>query len=121
MKILVVDDERIVLESCKRILEDRFDVMTAGSAQEALEAMSREGAGMVLLDVKMPNKNGMSLLREVKEKWPQVPVIVMSGYATKDMVEQVSRAEAALFIEKPFTPDELMEAVAGVIEKEGQA
>ena len=120
MKILVVDDERIVLESCKRILEDRFDLMTAGSAQEALEAMDREGVGMVLLDVKMPNKNGMSLLNEVKEKWPAVPVIVMSGCATKDMVEQVSRAEAATFIEKPFTPNELLEAVARVIEKEGQ-
>jgi len=115
----VVDDESIVLESCKRVLEDRFDVMTAGSAHEALEAMDREAIGIILLDVKMPNRNGMSLLREVKAKYPDVPVIVMSGYATKDMVEQVSRAEAAMFIEKPFTPDELMEAVARVIEKEG--
>lgn len=120
MKILVVDDESIVLNSCKRVLEERFDVMTAGSAQEALEAMEREGVGILLLDVKMPNKDGLSLLKEVKEKWPNVPVIIMSGYATKDMVEEVSRAEAATFIEKPFTPDEIMQAVAGVIEKEGQ-
>ena len=63
----------------------------------------------------MPGKDGMSLLREVKEKWPNIPVIVMSGYATTETVEQVSRTEAATFIAKPFTPDELVEAVAKVI------
>jgi DNA-binding NtrC family response regulator len=68
----------------------------------------------------MPGKDGMSLLREVKEKWPNVPVIVMSGYATTDTVEEVSRTDAVTFIAKPFTPDELVEAVAKVIEKEGK-
>jgi len=121
MKILVVDDEGIVLESCKRVLEDRFEVILVKSAEAALEAMRRETIGMILLDVKMPGKDGMSVLNEVKEKWPNIPVIVMSGYATTEMVEQVSRTEAATFIEKPFTPDELVEAVAKVIEKEGKA
>jgi DNA-binding NtrC family response regulator len=118
MKILVVDDESIVLESCKRALEDRFEVILAGSADAALEALGRATIGMILLDIKMPGKDGMSILREVKEKWPNIPVIVMSGYATPEMVEQVSRTEAATFIAKPFIPDELVESVAKVIEKE---
>jgi DNA-binding NtrC family response regulator len=121
MKILVVDDESIVLESCKRVLEDCFEVIPARSADAALEAIRREAIGMILLDIKMPGKDGMSLLREVKEKWPNIPVVVMSGYATNEMVEQVSRTEAATFIAKPFIPDELVEAVAKVIEKEGKA
>lgn len=120
MKILVVDDESIVLESCKRVLEDRFDVITAGSAHEALEAMDRKAVEIILLDVKMPIKDGISLLREIKERWPDIPVIVMSGYATKEMAEEISRTEAATFLEKPFTPDELLETLAGVIEKEGR-
>jgi DNA-binding NtrC family response regulator len=119
MKILVVDDESIVLDSCKRVLEDCFQVILTRSAEAALEAMRRETIGMILLDIKMPGKDGMSLLRELKEKWPNIPVIVMSGYATTETVEQVSRTEAATFIAKPFTPDELVEAVAKVIEKEG--
>jgi DNA-binding NtrC family response regulator len=119
MKILVVDDEGIVLESCKRVLEDRFEVILARSADAALEAIRRETIGMILLDIKMPGEDGLSMLREVKDKWPNIPVIVMSGYATPEMVEQVSRTEAATFIAKPFTPDELVEAVARVIEKEG--
>src|SRR5512136_168571 len=119
MKILVVDDESIVLASCKRVLEDCFEVILARSAERALEVIRRETIGIILLDIKMPGKDGMSLLKEVKEKWPNIPVIVMSGYATTETVEQVSRTEAATFISKPFTPDELVEAVAKVIEKEG--
>jgi DNA-binding NtrC family response regulator len=120
MKILVVDDEGIVLESCRRVLVDRFEVITASSADAALDVLRREPVEMILLDIKMPVKDGMSLLKEVKEKWPNIPVIVMSGYATTETVEQVSRTEAATFIAKPFTPDELVEVVAKVIGKEGK-
>jgi DNA-binding NtrC family response regulator len=120
MKILVVDDEGIVLESCRRVLVDRFEVITASSADTALDVLRRETIEMILLDIKMPGKDGMSLLQEVKEKWPNIPVIVMSGYATTETVEQVSRTEAATFIAKPFTPDELVEVVAKVIGKEGK-
>jgi DNA-binding NtrC family response regulator len=120
MKILVVDDESIVLESCRRVLEDSFEVIAARSAEAALETLHRETIGLILLDIKMPGKDGMTLLREVKDKCPNIPVIVMSGYATTETVEQVSRTEAVTFIAKPFTPDELVEAVAKVIEKEGK-
>jgi DNA-binding NtrC family response regulator len=116
----VVDDEGIVLESCRRVLVDRFEVITASSADTALDVLRREPVEMILLDIKMPGKDGMSLLKEVKEKWPNIPVIVMSGYATTETVEQVSRTEAATFIAKPFTPDELVEVVAKVIGKEGK-
>jgi DNA-binding NtrC family response regulator len=121
MKILVVDDESIVLESCKRVLEGRFEVITASSVDAALEVIGREPVAMILLDIKMPGKDGMSLLRVVKENWPNIPVMVMSGYATMGTVDQVSKTEAATFIAKPFTPDELVEAVAKVLEKEGKA
>jgi len=120
MKILVVDDESIVLESCKRVLEDSFEVIAARSADAALEVIAREPIEVILLDIKMPGKDGMTFLREVKDRWPNIPVIVMSGYATTQTVEQVSRTEAATFIAKPFTPIELLEAVAKVMEKEGK-
>jgi DNA-binding NtrC family response regulator len=67
----------------------------------------------------MPGRDGMSLMREVKEKWPEVPVIIMSGYVTNETVTQVSKTDAASFIAKPFTPDELAEAIRKVLEKEG--
>ena len=118
MKILVVDDERIVLESCRRVLGDRFALHLAKSAYEALEAMSREVFSLILLDIKMPGKDGMTLMREVKDKWPNIPVIIMSGYVTNETLEEVAKIEAATFLAKPFTPDELVQAVDQVLTKE---
>jgi DNA-binding NtrC family response regulator len=117
MKILVVDDESIVLESCKRVLADCFEVIPAMSVDAALEVIRREAIGVILLDIKMPGRDGMSLLREVKEKWPNIPVIVMSGYTTTETVELVSRTEAATFIAKPFTPDQLLRAVKTAVDQ----
>jgi len=118
MKILVVDDERIVLESCRRVLGDRFDVGLAKSAEEALEAINREAFSLILLDIKMPHKDGMTFMRQVKETWPEIPVIIMSGYVTMKTMEEVAKTDAATFLAKPFTPDELVQAVDQVLTKE---
>jgi len=118
MKILVVDDERIVLESCRRVLGDRFDVSLAKSAEEALEAMNHEVFTLILLDIKMPGKDGMAVLRQVKARWPDIPVIIMSGYVTSETLEEVAKTDAATFLAKPFTPDELVQAVDQVLMKE---
>jgi DNA-binding NtrC family response regulator len=121
MNILIVDDEHIVLDSCKRVLEaDGYSVTLVTSADTALEAMSAQVFSLILMDIKMPGRDGMSLMREVKEKWPDVPVIIMSGYATNETLTQVSKTDAASFIAKPFTPDELAEAIRKVLEKEGR-
>jgi DNA-binding NtrC family response regulator len=118
MKILVVDDERIVLESCRRVLLDRFDVSLARSGFEALEIMRRESFSLILLDIKMPHKDGMTLMRQVKATWPEIPVIIMSGYVTMETMEEVAKTDAATFLAKPFTPDELVQAVDQVLKKE---
>lgn len=118
MRILVVDDERIVLESCKRVLLDRFDVSLAKSGSEALEIMGRESFSLIFLDIKMPGTDGMTLMRKVKEKRPEIPVIMMSGYVTAEMMKEVAGTDAATFLAKPFTPDELLQAVDQVLTKE---
>ena len=120
MKILVVDDQKIVLDSCKRILEeDGFAVTLATSADEAVEWIKTETFSLMLVDIKMPGRDGMSLMRQVKEKWPHIPIIVMSGYTTPETIAEVSEMDAATFIAKPFTPDELLDAICQVIQREG--
>jgi DNA-binding NtrC family response regulator len=118
MKILVVDDEWIVLESCKRVLSKRFEVSLAKSAEFALELMSKEAFSVILLDIKMPGMDGMTFLGQVRGRWPDVPVIIMSGYATHETIEAVAQTDAATFLAKPFTPDELVEALNHVLTKE---
>lgn len=119
MKILVVDDESIVLDSCQKVLESEgFDVYLVPSADKALDAMKNKNFGLLLVDVKMPGHDGFCLMREVKEKWPDIPIIVMSGYPTNDTITDGTKMGAAAFIPKPFTPDELLETVHQVIPQE---
>jgi DNA-binding NtrC family response regulator len=116
MQILVVDDERIVLESCKRVLESSgFNVLLVTSADKALKAIAEKKPILILIDVKIPERNGMYLMRQVKDKWPDIPIIVMSGYYTPETVVEAEKLGAARFIAKPFTPDELLKTVRQVI------
>ena len=119
MKILVIDDEPVVLTSCRKVLEeDGFDAYLVPSADEALKAMKKEVFDLLLVDVKMPKHDGIYLMQKVKEKWPDVPIIVMSGYPTPDTITDGAKMGADAFIAKPFTPDELLETIRQVIQKE---
>ncbi|MBW2005898.1 MAG: response regulator [Deltaproteobacteria bacterium] len=119
MKILVVDDEGIILDSCRRVLEeDGLDVLLVTSADKAIAAIEDEEPSVLLMDVKMPVRDGMDLMREVKERWPTMPIIVMSGYHTTETIEEADKMGAVAFINKPFTPDELLETIRQVIQKE---
>ena len=119
MKILVIDDEQVVLNSCQRVLEaEGFEVALVPSVTDALEALEREEFSLLLIDVKMPGHNGMYLMEAVRERWPQIPTIIMSGYDTAETVQEAARKGASTFIAKPFTPDELIETVRQVMKKE---
>ena len=119
MKILVVDDEDIVLESCQAVFElEGFEALLVPSADKALGAMKNNDFDLLLIDVKMPKKDGMYLMGKIKEQWPDIPIIVMSGYYTTETIQEAIRMGAATFIAKPFEPDELIKIVRQVIEKE---
>jgi len=119
MKILVVDDEPVVLNSCRKVLEeDGFDVCLVSSADEALKLIEDEDFDLLLVDVKMPKHDGIYLMQKVKQQWPDIPIIGMSGYTTPDTITDGLKMGAAAFIAKPFTPDELIKELRQVISKE---
>ena len=119
MKILVVDDEDIVLESCQAVFElEGFEVMLVPSADKAIEAMKNDNFALLLIDVKMPKHDGMYLMEKIKEQWPNIPIIVMSGYYTTETIKEAFKMGAANFIAKPFEPDELVKTVRLMIKKE---
>ncbi len=121
MRILVVDDEPIVLTCCQRILEDQgHTVHLVGSADEAITVMEDEPFEILLVDIKMPIRDGIDLVREIKEKWPQTSVVVMTGYATPGTIRKSRSVKADRFISKPFTPDELLEILQTIISKGGR-
>jgi len=119
MKILVVDDENIVLSSCRLILEaENFEVLLAESVEQALNILKNEIPALLLIDVKMPAQDGMYLMEKVKTRWPEIPIIVMSGYPVDGTIKAAADLGAATFIAKPFTPDELLETVESILQKE---
>jgi DNA-binding NtrC family response regulator len=118
MKILVVDDDAIVIKSCKRILEaEGLEVSTVPSADEALEMIKKYEFDLLLIDVKMPKHDGMFLMREILKVIPEMPIIVMSGYPTPETVSDVLKLGATQFIPKPFRPDELIKTIRPVLQK----
>jgi DNA-binding NtrC family response regulator len=118
MKILVVDDDAIVIKSCRRILEaEGFEIIAVPGADEALEKIKSSEFDLLLMDVKMPKHDGIFLMREIKKNWPDIPIIVMSGYPTPETIADVLKLGATQFIPKPFRPDELVKSVRQVTQK----
>lgn len=85
MKILVVDDEKNILMLYKAELEDEgYSVVTANSGKEALEIFEKENPDLVTLDILMPDIDGIQVLRQMKEKKPNLPIIMLTAYDYRD-------------------------------------
>lgn len=111
-RILVVDDEDIVRTSCSRTLSpEGYEVRLAKNGVEGLKMASEERFDLVLTDLKMPDMDGIEVLRIIKEKWPETAVIIVTGYQTVDTAVKAIKLGAYDYIEKPFTPDALISAV----------
>lgn len=85
MKILVVDDEKNILKLYKAELEEEgYNVVTANSGREALEVFEKEQPDLVTLDILMPDIDGIQVLRQMKEKKPTLPIIMLTAYDYRD-------------------------------------
>jgi DNA-binding response OmpR family regulator len=121
-KALVIDDEQIVLDSVKKILsQENFDVDTAVSSRIGLGLALDNPYDIVLTDIRMPEIGGMRILRDVKRAKPSVPVVMITGYATVQNSVQAMKLGATDYIEKPFTPEELVKRVMAAIDAAGSA
>jgi DNA-binding response OmpR family regulator len=111
-KILVVDDEKGICENVQKILaKNNYEVTQALSAQDALEKMAEASYSLLISDIVMPEKNGLELLKLVKEQWPLTKVIMMTAYASTDTAMKAIRLGALDYIPKPFTPKEIRDTV----------
>ena len=99
--VLLVDDEPRFRTSTQKILDRRgFETMVAGTGEEALERIA-EGPDVVILDIKMPGMDGLTALRELKRRAPDVPVIMLSGHGSEDAARAALREGAFDFLAKP--------------------
>ena len=112
-QVLVIDDEQIVLDSVSQILTDEnYEVDVSLSGREGLDWAIERPYDIVLTDIRMPDIGGMKVLRDVKRVKPSLPVVIITGYATTKSAVQAMKLGAEEYIEKPFEPEELIDAVA---------
>jgi len=116
-KVLVIDDERIVIDSITKILkEERIDVEATLSGRQGLETALKKDYDLVLTDLRMPDIGGMRVLRDLKRAKPSLPVVMITGYATVPSAVQAMKLGAAEILEKPFSPDGLVAVVQKALE-----
>jgi DNA-binding NtrC family response regulator len=112
-KALVIDDEQIVLDSVSALLTDEgFEVDVSLHGRQGLDWAIERNYDVVLTDIRMPDIGGMKVLRDVKRINPTLPVIMITGYASVESAVQAMKLGAAEYIEKPFEPEQLLDAVS---------
>ncbi|MDH5468755.1 MAG: sigma-54 dependent transcriptional regulator [Candidatus Aminicenantes bacterium] len=108
VNILVIDDEETIRDACRQILKkEGYSVKTAEDGIEGLRLFRTEFFHAVLLDLKLPDMDGMEILSQIKEEHPKTPVIIITGYASIDSAIEAMKRGASDYLSKPFSPEQL--------------
>ena len=119
-KILIVDDEADLRNLFTSVLEDQYEVAQAVNGAGLQKAFAQPPPDVVLLDVKLPDADGLELLPQIKKRWPDTEVIVLTGHGTISMAVEAGRGGAYNFLSKPFENEKLMADVKCAIERKEQ-
>jgi len=117
-KVLVIDDEEIARISCQRVLKrEGIEVRLAAGGREGLEMVVKNPPDLALVDLKMPEMDGVEVVRRIQAHDPNIVSIIITGYATIESAVAVMKQGAYDYLPKPFTPDELLIVVKRGLEK----
>ncbi len=118
MRILLVDDHAIVRRGLQQILSDEYENLVFGEAEnagDALDQVIRSEWDVVVLDISMPGRSGLDVLKEIKRERPKLPILVLSIHPEDQFATRVLKAGAAGYMTKESAPEELMTAITKVI------
>ena len=111
-RILVIDDEEVVGESLRKTLnEEGYEIETARSGQEGLRKGRNGNFDLVIVDLKMPDINGLDVIKSIKAEQPDAMMVMITGYSTVDSATEALRTGAFDYVPKPFTPGEITSVV----------
>ena len=115
-RILIVDDERGIRSTLSGILGDEgYRPLAAGTGQEALARIGEEVPDLVILDIWLPEMDGIEVLAEVKRQWPELPVVMMSGHGTIETAVKATKLGAYDFVEKPLSLEKTLLVVKNAL------
>ncbi|MBI5639880.1 MAG: response regulator [Nitrospirae bacterium] len=119
-KILVLDDDPVVTLSCKRILgAEGYNIITTGTGEDAIKKVGQEEFDLLITDIRLPDVNGITVLRESKIVQPKLDVVIITGYPTFEDARESVKLGAFEFIEKPFTPEFMLNVARKVFDNRG--
>jgi CheY-like chemotaxis protein len=119
--VLLVDDDREMLLALQEGFArygDAFSVLLAGDGMEALEYLKRQPVSLVVTDLKMPRVDGFELLATIMANFPDIPVIIITGYSTPEMERLARKGGAVAFVAKPFLIENLARQIIGMLRQE---
>ncbi len=119
-RILAVDDAAIILTRITNALQNDYEVITVNSGERALKYLEMEKPDLILLDIQMPQKNGIETLRTIRamKGREDIPVIMLTGVEDKDFVIESAKLGICDYILKPFYSEDLIKRICRVFEKE---
>lgn len=119
-KIIVLDDDPVITLSCKRILgAEGYNVVTAENGKEALKKIEKEEFDLLISDIRLPDINGIIVLKESKIMQPKLDVVIITGYPNLGDANESVRLGALEYIEKPFTPEFMINTAGKIFDKRG--
>lgn len=117
--ILVVDDDPVALLALDKTLTARgYEVTTAQSGADAIELLSKQHFDLLLTDLVMEDPNGMEVLKEAKNRHPEIMALILTGFADMESAISALRHDADDYLQKPLNPDELSLRVSGALERQ---
>lgn len=117
IQLLLVDDHPIVRTGLRTLLESEADMKVVGEAANAREALTmtaRLQPDVVLLDIRLPDKSGLTVCRQIRQRWPRIQILVLTSYADENLVYDAIDAGAAGYILKNLGTSELLQAIRAV-------
>jgi two-component system, NarL family, invasion response regulator UvrY len=118
IKILIADDHAVVREGVKHILSEMPDMVVAGEAgrgQEVLERVGKKEYDLILLDIAMPGRDGLEILKDLKLQKPKLPVLILSMFPEEQYALRALKSGASGYLTKDSIPDELIKAIQKIM------
>ena len=118
IKILIADDHAVVREGVKHILSEMPDMVIAGEAgkgQEVLEKVGKNEYDLILLDIAMPGRDGLEILKDLKLQKPKLPVLILSMFPEEQYALRALKSGASGYLTKDSIPDELIKAIQKIV------
>ncbi len=115
-RVLLVDDNRTLCKTMSYILERKgYEVQIAGDGDAAIERVREQAFDLILMDIKMPDLNGVETYRRIKDIRPDVTVLMMTAYAVPDLVQAALKEGAIAVIYKPFDMEDLLKKIGQLV------